>query len=625
MRSLYLFFLFQFLIIKTFQAQNINGYAKVIAINATKTVLTVSTSNEAAGATATFTAGMEILIMQMQDSTIGNVTNTPLFGDIGNIRNAGKFEYNVVASVTRPSGVLTTITLSSALTGTFRLGINATVQIVTFPILGSPDFTTTGNITGLPWNGDIGGVINFKVNGDLTLGHLIDARGLGFRGGSLNANNGSGCENNIYFSAPNAKYAGKGEGIYKNTNVNFNIAIGRLMNGGGGGIVHNGGGGGGGNFSTGGNGGVGYNTGGCTGSAGGIGGVGLAGFINSSRLFLGGGAGAGQQNNSVGSAGGNGGGIIFIKADSIKSGIGCGVLIDASGNPGLNLTGGGNDGAGGGGGGGTVYLDALGFNIDVSCPLNIKADGGSGGNSLSTTQHAGGGGGGQGVIIFATARPTTNVISTTLNGVGGTDNSGGTKSSTNGIGTSNTGIFQNLGPLPIELLYFNAEKQNGKVALNWATASEKNNKKFTIYRSKNLQNWEAIASLNGRMNSTSQIDYQIYDYAPNKGLNYYLLEQEDINGTKEKFNVQVVEFLQNVNSKIKAYPNPSNGNSELYLENINDADIENLRIVNIAGKIMPKVISNKDRDLYVLKIDSYVKGVYLVYLQGKSFKFVVSE
>jgi Secretion system C-terminal sorting domain len=626
MRFFYLFIVSFLGFVVISRSQVINGYAKVSAL-AAGTTLTVTNVDESAGATATFTAGMEVMVMQMQDSTLGNVTNTASFGDLGGIRNAGNFEYGVIVSVTRPSGILTTITLAANLTKPFSIGSNASLQIVTFPTLGSPDFTTTNDIVALPWNGNIGGIVTFKVNGNLTLGHLINVKGSGFRGGILNNDDGSGCENNVYFSTANNKYSGKGEGIFKNTNTDFNIGKGKLMNAGGGGIIHNGGGGGGGNFSAGGNGGVGYNTGGCTGSAGGVGGMSLSSVLNLSRLFMGGGGGAGQQNNSVGTAGGNGGGIIFIKADTIKSGVGCGVLIDASGNATPNA---GNDGAGGAGAGGSVYLDAKDFKIDVSCPLSIKGDGGNGGSTINAEPHGGGGGGGQGIIIFATARPTTNVISTVLNGVGGNDNNGApsTKTSTNGGGISNSGIFQNQGPLPIELIYFYAEKQKEKVELAWATASEKNNKKFIISKSSNLYNWEKLEEVNGQMVSTTQLNYKIYDYTPYKGLTYYMLEQEDMDGKKTKFDLQVVDFSNDVITSAKIYPNPSNGSTELIIENINKSNADNLSVKNIVGKTLLSELMDKGNGTYSLNISHYPDGIYLIDFSSKvlkPIKFIVKK
>jgi Secretion system C-terminal sorting domain len=630
MRSYYIFIVIFLSCVIISSGQVINGYAKVTAINPTNTILTVSNANEAAGATATFAAGMEVLIIQTQDSTLGDVTNTASFGDLGSIRNAGKFEFTTIASVTRPAGVLTTITLISGLTRTFSTGTNASLQIVTFPVLGSPNFVTSGNITALPWDGNIGGIINFKVNGNLTLGHLIDARGAGFRGGALNVNNSSACENNVFFSAANNKYASKGEGIFKNTNVLYNIAKGKMINGGGGGIVHNGGGGGGANYSNGGNGGTGYNTGSCTGSAGGLGGFALSAYISNARVFFGGGGGAGQQNNTSGVAGGNGGGIIFIKADTIKSGIGCGVLIDASGNSTPNAGGSGNDGVGGAGAGGSVFLDAKDFKIDVSCPLNIKGDGGNGGSVNTATPHGGGGGGGQGVIIFSNARPTTNVISTVLNGTGGNDNNTATptKSSTNGSGVSNTGIFQNQGPLPIELIYFYAEKQKEKVELAWATASEKNNKKFIISKSSNLYNWEKLEEVNGQMLSSVQLNYKIYDYTPYKGLTYYMLEQEDIDGKKTKFDLQVVDFSNGILVAAKVYPNPSNGSNELIIENINKSNADNLSVKNMIGKTIPSELTDKGNGKFALNISNYTDGIYLIDFSSKvlkPIKFIVKK
>jgi hypothetical protein len=629
MRKLYLFLYISFFSFISVNAQIINGYAEVTAI-LPGNVLNVSTQNEAAGATATFTAGMEILVMQMQDSVLGNSTNTSGFGSVGSIRSAGLFEYAVIASVSRTAGTLNSVTLTAPLVKTFRVGTNAKLQIITFPTLGSPHFVTTTNITALPWDGNIGGVINFKVNGNLTLGHLIDARGAGFRGGLVSPNNGSSCENNVFISAPSTKYASKGEGIFKNTNVNLIIAKGKIINGGGGGIVHNGGGGGGGNFSAGGDGGAGFNTGGCTGSSGGLGGISLSPFITPQRIFMGGGGGGGQQNNSRGTPGGRGGGIIFIKADTIKSGVGCGVLIDASGIAGANtILPTGNDGAGGGGAGGSVYLDALDFNIDVSCPLSIKGDGGNGGNaSVTGTPHGGGGGGGQGLIIFARARPTTNVISTVLNGTAGTDNTAGSTTSSPGGGVSNTGIFQNQGALPVELIYFVAEKQKDRVALSWATATEKNNKKFIVYKSENLLNWEVLEEVNGQTNSSIQTDYKIHDYTPYRGITYYLLEQEDLDGKKEKFTVQAVEFDKSFGPKPRAYPNPSNGNDEILIENINKAESSKLTVRNMIGQVLNSQIIDKGNGLFGLNIKDFKAGIYIIDFNSKQIapiKFIVSK
>lgn len=63
-----------------------------------------------------------------------------------------------------------------------------------------------------------------------------------------------------------------------------------------------------------------------------MGGLDLSVNISSSRVFMGGGGGAGEVNNGAVQINGNGGGIILIDADEIRTSGGCGGLrISANG------------------------------------------------------------------------------------------------------------------------------------------------------------------------------------------------------------------------------------------------------------------------------------------------------
>ncbi len=136
------------------------------------------------------------------------------------------------------------------------------------------------------------------------------------------------------------------------------------------------------------------------------------------RLVLGGGGGAGDGNNQddndgvanatgnpadlgaiAQTSGGNGGGVIFIRANTIARQGGTGTLtINSRGQAGLP---GGRDGAGGGGAGGTVAI----FTTTTSLAgVTVNAQGGNGGQSGSPlrnaeTQGSGGGGGGGAILI----------------------------------------------------------------------------------------------------------------------------------------------------------------------------------------------------------------------------------
>src|SRR5581483_4119176 len=66
-------------------------------------------------------------------------------------------------------------------------------------------------------------------------------------------------------------------------------------------------------------------------------------------------------------------------------------------------------------------------------------------------------------------------------------------------------------PLPIELQSFTCQSQNSGIQLNWSTASETNNKFFTIERSLDGINFQAITNVNGAGNSSIAHNYSYLD------------------------------------------------------------------------------------------------------------------
>jgi hypothetical protein len=303
-------------------------------------------------------------------------------------------------------------------------------------------------------------------------------------------------------------------------------------------------------------------------------------------LFLGGGGGGGQENNNVGTNGGAGGGIIIIKADSILvSGTCAGRTISANGASTTNAS---NDGAGGAGAGGSIFLDVDGIRVASSCPLTISSNGGAGGRSNNGTNHGGGGGGGQGVVIITAAGPITNTTVQTNIGAGGCNNSSTPCSSAagSGAGSNNSGVsFGNAsGPLPVELLFFNAYAQSGNVALSWATASEQNCSHFIVYKSRDGILWTPIAYKQGAGNSNHRIDYIDYDNDPAIGVNYYRLEQHDYDGTTALSTIAVVYFEPEDEIQISVFPNPANELLNIRFDgNIN---VESLECFDVTGRIV---------------------------------------
>ena len=605
-KRLTFFFCFSFSL--CYSQTTLNAYAKITSVT-NNSVLALSNVNIA---NHTFTVGGQVIIMQMQDDVIGtNTTNASSFGDLSSIANAGRYEIRTISAVTPTSGTPTSVTITPALSFTYNTGANSSVQMISFRNLGA-NYTTTANITGLTWDGNVGGVVAFYVTNTLTLNHRVLADGLGFRGGQYsNNNNGPVCtsNSNTLYLANNNQLGYKGEGIYKNTNNNFNNARGKLLNGGGGGNDHNAGGGGGGNFTAGGQGGNGYNN--CTSfPGGGVGAISLSVNISANRVFMGGGGGGGQQNNSQNSSGGNGGGIILIKANTIATSTTCSLSIQISA-AGIAAINGGNDGMGGGGAGGSIVIEATTFSATATCPMTITASGSKGGNVSDAASHGGGGGGGQGAVIYSSSQPTVNISTITNNGAAGTDNSGGSVSAAAGSGTNGAGIITaSGGPLPITLLFFKATKEISKVKLDWSSASEKNNAYYTVERSEDGLHFAVVGTLAGELDSKTRKDYVLYDYTPLSGLSYYRLKQTDYDGTYS-YSPMVVIQMEEL-PQFEVYPNPLDAEHRLVVS-IHNTAVEALNIytpegVDITNQLQPVY----GGDSILLSREALKPGIYFV-------------
>lgn len=111
--------------------------------------------------------------------------------------------------------------------------------------------------------------------------------------------------------------------------------------------------------------------------------------------------------------------------------------------------------------------------------------------------------------------------------------------------------------LPIELKYFFATSYNDNIIVQWATASELNNKNFSVFKSSDGLNWLPIGEVKGAGNSSSNKEYSVIDAAPNAGINYYYLMQTDYNGNTKKYNMIFTDFGDKDGS-ITLFPNPFN-------------------------------------------------------------------
>ena len=133
----------------------------------------------------------------------------------------------------------------------------------------------------------------------------------------------------------------------------------------------------------------------------------------------------------------------------------------------------------------------------------------------------------------------------------------------------------NSGPLPIKLLFFNAEYgKDSDIEVKWATATEMHNDFFTLYRSDDGITWNEVAKVKGAGNSNTISNYEVDDDDQSTlRETYYKLKQTDLDGQSEEFKIISIccKFTHN---KVDLYPNPT-------------SDIVNFSFLNEQQQLVP--------------------------------------
>jgi hypothetical protein len=141
----------------------------------------------------------------------------------------------------------------------------------------------------------------------------------------------------------------------------------------------------------------------------------------------------------------------------------------------------------------------------------------------------------------------------------------------------------NSTPLPIQLLSFNAVKNNQQVDCKWSTASEVNNDYFTIERTDDALNFYPIGVINGAGNSNQILNYSFTDLNPLRGLNYYRLRQTDFDGQSTVSDIRSVNMNEAVSFElVSAYF----ASDALVFKFNQEVPINKLNLYDVLGRIV---------------------------------------
>lgn len=598
------------------QTSNISGivntYHKVIEVLPGKSCLRVADPTG-------LNINSIVMVLQMKGAVI-NTTNTASFGDTTSLAGAGNYEVGTICYIIGDSIFLFHELLNS-------YDVNAKVQLVQFAEYSAALVTDT--VKALSWdsNTGLGGVIAIYAQEDLTLNKPIWADSSGYAGGAY-LMSGNTCSNftpatgyiyNASFTSPqNGAY--KGESVTSLTMAQSG-GRGAPANGGGGGNNHNNSGGGGANLSAGGIGGGNSSSAGCSVTLRGLAGKPLSDW-SGTKIFSGGGGGAGHANFvNTNAFGGNGGGIIFIWANNL---IGNNELISASGGKGGNSE---SDGAGGGGAGGTIIMHVTNYIGNV----NVYANGGAGGNSAdggNIGRCYGGGGGGSGGAVYFTGFSIGASVSANGGSAGVESGRDGSCAAEQAAGNGNNGIVsagynfrRSTTPaaycellLPAQLLYFNARLNGESALLSWQVDHPELIRYFIVEKNDGNGNWSTLKRVEANEQSWQ---YGASDLQLAPGSNLYRLIIMEKDGRQQFSPVRQIWFPL-INGDFNLYPNPARG--KVILNGYFEPSFP-LQLMDISGKILRQQFINGTR--IELDLGLLAPGTYLVRYRQFTRKLVI--
>lgn len=179
-------------------------------------------------------------------------------------------------------------------------------------------------------------------------------------------------------------------------------------------------------------------------------------------------------------------------------------------------------------------------------------------------------------------------------------------------------ISNRMFPLPVSLKNFEAAAHGAEVLLKWETNGEINNKGFYVEVSGDGRHFRSIGFIASKeTNSRQPLQYSYRDTEVNKkGVYYYRLHQQDIDGTSTYSQIKAVQFKLGT-TDISAYPNPFTNSIVLQVPSYSE-DVLQLNIQDMTGKSVLYKTFNMQEGINSISLsleEGLPTGLYLITLR----------
>lgn len=188
-----------------------------------------------------------------------------------------------------------------------------------------------------------------------------------------------------------------------------------------------------------------------------------------------------------------------------------------------------------------------------------------------------------------------------------------------GTGLTHASNCSNCGTLPVELVAFEAQLENGQVILNWQTGSESGNSHFTVERSIDGTSFDPLIEVASESPLHGKL-YSALDPAPFRGVSWYRLSQTDQDGKTTRLETVMMVNEGQTPARLTVFPNPFGETFKLSTFGLEGASMR-ITLTDLTGREIVSTRVDQTTDFEVYRIDpgKLEPGVYLVTLHSKSY------
>lgn len=188
------------------------------------------------------------------------------------------------------------------------------------------------------------------------------------------------------------------------------------------------------------------------------------------------------------------------------------------------------------------------------------------------------------------------------------------------VGLAHAANCSNCGVLPVELVGFDVQMDNGQVILGWETASETGNSFFSIERSADGESFEEFMRVSSESPLSGKV-YQAFDAAPFFGISYYRLSQTDQDGKTQQLNTVMVNNASDAGQHFNAFPNPFNETIRVTTFGLEGGAVT-IQVMDLSGREVARKHINQTADFSVYEIqpEHLPSGMYVVTVSGMNKK-----